>query len=244
MLTKVRGIVLHHIKFKENSAIVHMYTDLHGRQSYLINNVRGEKGQNHANILQPLFFLEMEVYHKPYREMHRIKEFNQYITFRNLPYDLNKSTQAMFIAEVLYRSLKEEEPNPELFEFLLHSIQWLDTSEKYFSLFHLMFLVQLTKYLGFYPENNYSLNSGYFDLRNGQFTGNDQIHPDLINREVSLNFHHLLKRSFSNLQSLKIAHLARTQLTDSLLDYYRFHVQGFGKLKSLAVLKEIYGQIG
>ena len=241
MLTRIRGIVLHHIKYKENSAIVNMYTDLHGRQSYLINCVRGKKGQNHANLLQPLFFLEMEVYHRPYREMHRIKEFNQYITFRNLPFDLNRSTQAMFIAEVLYRSLKEEEPNPELFEFLLHSIQWLDTSEKYFSLFHLLFLVQLTKYLGFYPENNYSSRIGYFDLRNGQFTGNEQIHPDILNREVSLYFHQLLKKSFSNLQSLKIEHTVRAQLTDSLLDYYRFHIQSFGKLRSLAVLKEIFG---
>ncbi len=65
MLIKVRGIVLHHIKYKESSAIVHMYTDLHGRQSYIINNVRGKKGQHRANMLQPLFFLEMEVYHKP-----------------------------------------------------------------------------------------------------------------------------------------------------------------------------------
>jgi DNA repair protein RecO (recombination protein O) len=241
MLKKVRGVVLHHIKYKEDSAIVHMYTDLHGRQTYLINGVRGKKGQNRANILQPLFFLEMEVYHKPYREMHRIKEFNQYITFRNLPFDLNKSTQAMFIAEVLSRSLKEEEPNPELFEFLLHSIQWLDTSEKYFSLFHLLFLVQLTKYLGFNPENNYSSQVSYFDLRNGQFTGNEQIHPDIINREVSLHFHHLMKKSFSNLQSLRIEHTIRAQLTDSLLDYYRFHIQDFGKLRSLAVLKEIFG---
>ena len=241
MLTKVRGIVLHHIKYKENSAIVHMYTDLHGRQSYMINCVRGKKGQNRANLLQPLFFLDLEVYHRPYREMHRIKEFNQYITFRNLPYDLNKSTQAMFIAEVLSRSLKEEEPNPELFEFLVHSIQWLDTSEKYFSFFHLLFLVQLTKYLGFYPENNYSPQTGYFDLRNGQFTGNEHMHPDLVNREVSLSFHHLLNKSFSNLQSLKIEHSIRTQLTDSLLDYYRFHIQDFGKLRSIIVLKEIFG---
>src|SRR4030066_1853086 len=115
MLIKVRGIVLHHIKYKECSSIVHMYTDLHGRQSYLINNARGKRGQHRANLLQPLFFLEMEVYHKPYRELQRIKEFNQHIPFRTLPFDLNKSTQAMLIAEVLYRSLKEEEANPELF---------------------------------------------------------------------------------------------------------------------------------
>jgi DNA repair protein RecO (recombination protein O) len=241
MLIKVRGIILHHIKYKESSAIVHMYTDLHGRQSYIINNVRGKKGQHRANLLQPLFFLELEVYHKPYRELHRIKEFNQYIPFRTLPFDLNKSTQAMFLAEVLFRSLKEEETNPELFEFLVHAIQWLDASERHYNLFHILFLVQLSKYLGFFPENNYSVRSCYFDLRNGQFTGNEQIHPDLMSRDVSLTFHQLLRKSFSNLQTLKIGHNLRVQLTDSLLDYYRLHIQDFGKLRSIGVLKEIFG---
>jgi len=219
-----------------------MYTDLYGRQAYIINNVRGKKGQHRTNLLQPLFFLEMEVYHKPFREIHRIKELNQYILFRNIPYDINKSTQAMFIAEVLYKSLKEEEANPELFEFLVHSIQWFDTSEEHYSLFHILFMVQLAKYLGFFPENNWSENSFYFDLRNGQFTGAEQIHPYILNREISSILHKLLKKSFSNIGSLKIDHNLRSQLTDSLLDYYRFHIQDFGKLKSISVLKEIYGQ--
>jgi DNA repair protein RecO (recombination protein O) len=241
MLIKVRGLVLHHIKYKESSAIIHMYTDLHGRQSYIINNVRGKKGQHRSNLLQPLFFLELEVYHKPSREMHRIKEFSQYIPFRNIPFDINKSTQAMFLTEVLYRSLKEEEANQDLFDFLVHSIQWLDTFEEPQSLFHILFMIQLTKYLGFYPENNYSDHSCYFDLRNGQYTGAEQIHPYIINKEVSAELHKLLKRSFSNLGSFKIDHDLRRQLTDSLLDYYRFHVQDFGKLRSIDILKEIYG---
>jgi DNA repair protein RecO (recombination protein O) len=242
MLVKVRGIVLHHIKYKESSAIVHMYTDLYGRQSYIINNVRGKKGQHRSNLLQPLFFLEMEVYHKPSREIHRIKEFIQYIPFRNIPFDINRSTQAMFIAEVLYKSLREEESNRELFEFLVNSIQWFDTSEEHYSLFHILFMVQLSKYLGFFPENNYSANNCYFDVRNGQYTGVEQIHPYILNKEVSAELHKLLKRSFSNIGSFKIGYNLRGQLTDSLLDYYRFHIQDFGKMKSIGIFKEIYGQ--
>lgn len=240
MLIKVRGIILHHIKYKENSAIVHMYTDMHGRQSYLINNVRGRKGQHRGNLLQPLFFLDMEVYHRPSREMQRIKEFNQYMSYRTLPFDMNKSTQAMFIAEVLYKSLKEEEANPELFEFLVNSIQWLDTSEKNNNLFHILFLVQLTKYLGFFPENNYSDLSCYFDLRSGQFTVSEQIHPDVMSKDVSIIFHQILKKSFSNLHTMKIDHELKVGLTDSILDYYRLHVEDFGKLRSIGILKEIF----
>lgn len=241
MLVKVRGIVLHHIKYKESSAIIHMYTDLYGRQTYLINNVRGKKGQHRSNLLQPLFFLEMEVYHKPFREIHRIKEFNQFIPFRNIPYDINKSSQAIFIAEVLYKSIKEEEANPELFEFLVNSVQWFDTTEEQQSLFHILFMIQLTKYLGFFPENNYSLDRLFFDLRNGQFTATEQIHPYILNKQVSQLIHKLLKKSFSNLASMKVNHKLKGQLTDSLLDFYKFHIQDFGKLRSISILKEIFG---
>lgn len=241
MLTKVRGIVLHHIKYKESSAIVHMYTDVYGRQAYIINNIMGKKGGHRSNLLQPLFLLELEVYYKQMSELHRVKEFCHYIPLRTVPYDLNKSTQALFIAEILYRSLREEEPDPGLFNFLIHSIQWLDTAEKNYSGFHLLFLIQLTKYLGFYPNNNYSSTNVLFDLRNGQFTGVEHIHTDIMGEDVSKAFHGALEKSYSDLTGFRIEQQIKQRLVDSLLDYYRLHIHGFGTVKSLAVLKEIFG---
>jgi len=240
MLTKVRGIVLHHIKYKESSAIVHMYTDLYGRQAYIISNIMGKKGRHRSNLLQPLFILEVEVYHKPERELHRVREIHHCIPFRTIPYDMKKNTQALFIAEILYRSLKEEEPDPKLFDFLVHAIQWLDTTEKNYSSFHLLFLVQLTKYLGFYPDNNYSLTNQLFDLRNGQFTGIENIHTNIMGGDESKTFHRILKKTFSDLSDFRIEHHVKQQIVNSLLDYYRLHVHGFGIVKSLSVLREIF----
>ena len=241
MLTKIRGIVLHHIKYKESSAIVHMYTDLYGRQAFIINNVMGKRGGHRSNLLQPLFVLEMEVYYKPERELHRVRVVCHIIPFRTIPYDIKKSAQAMFIAEILFRSLREEEPDPKLFDFLVHSIQWLDTSEKNYASFHLFFLVQLTKYLGFYPDNNYSATNKLFDLRNGQFTGIENIHTDIMGEDESKAFHGILKKTFSDLSDMRIEYPVKQHLIDSLLDYYRLHIHGFGIAKSAGVLKEIFG---
>jgi len=241
MLTKVQGIVLHYIKHRESSAIVHMYTDLYGRQTYIISNIMGKKGGHRSNLLQPLFILELEVYYKPGRELHRVREIHRSIPFRTIPYDLKKSTQVLFIAEVLYRSLKEEEPDPGLFEFLVHTLQWLDTTGRNFAAFHLLFLVHLSKYLGFYPDNNYSSTNKLFDLRNGQFTGIENIHSDFMGEKESKAFHGLLKRNFSNLPGFRIEQPVKNQLTDSLLNYYSLHIHGFGIVKSLPVLREIFG---
>jgi DNA repair protein RecO (recombination protein O) len=240
MLTKIKGIVLHHIKYKESSAIVHMYTDRYGRQAYIISNIMGKKGGHRSNLLQPLFILEVEVYHKPERELHRVREIHHCIPFRTIPYDMKKSAQALFIAEILYRSLKEEESDPKLFDFLVHAIQWLDTTENNYSSFHLLLLVQLTKYLGFYPNDNFSSINRLFDLRNGQFTGIKNVHTDIMGSDESETLHAILKKAFSDLSDIRIEYHLKQQLITSLLDYYRLHVHGFGIIKSLPVLREIF----
>ena len=140
MIHKVRGIALHHIKFKESSAVFHIYTDLFGRQSYLVHSIKGKKSRFSSNLLQPLTLLEMEVYHKEGRDLQRLKEIRTYIPYQRIPFDPYRSSQAIFLAEVLYRSLKEEDPTPGLFDYLEHSLQILDISEKNTHNFHLLSL--------------------------------------------------------------------------------------------------------
>lgn len=240
MIHKVKGIVLHHVKYKESSAIVYMYTDLFGRQAYLVHNIRGKKSRFSGNLLQSLTFLEVEAYHKEARELQRLKEIRNYIPFRSIPYDHKKSSQVMFLGEVLYKVLREEDPNRELFDFLESSLQLLDITDEDPANFHLFFLVQLTKFLGFYPEDNYSELSPGFDMRNGQFGDGSVIHPDYFDHKSSQLLHRLLGSSFGDLFQLSVNQGTRFQFLEDLMEYYRLHVHGFGSLKSLLVLHEVY----
>jgi DNA repair protein RecO (recombination protein O) len=240
MIHKVRGIVLHHLKYKESSAIVNIYTDLFGRQAYLINSIKGKGSRFRSNLLQPLTLLEMEVYHKEGRDLQRLKEIRNHIPYRNIPFDPVKGSQAMFLAEILYRSLREEDPTPGLYEFLEHSLQLLDIAEENTLNFHLYFIVQLTKYLGFYPENNYSHEKNGFDMRNGQFANSSSLHPDFFNTECSLLLHKLTGTGFNEDIELSINQNIRAQFLEFMMDYYRLHIDGFGKIRSLSVLREIF----
>ena len=240
MIHKVRGIVLHHVKYGESSAIINIYTDLFGRQAYLVNSIKGKGSRYRSNLLQPLTLLEMEVYHKEGRELQRLKEIRNYIPYRSIPFNPYKSSQAMFLAEVLYRSVREEDPTPGLFEFLEHSLQILDISEEYILNFHLFFLVQLTKYLGFYPQNNFNQQNCGFDMRNGQFSDTFTLHPDFFDSESSNLLHQLLGMTFNDGLKLSINQDVRVRFLDNMMDYFRLHVQGFGKVKSLYVLHEIF----
>ncbi len=240
MLHTLKGVVLHHIRYRESSAIVYMYTDLFGRQAYMANSIRGKKAKLRSNLLQPLSLLEMEAYHKERREMQRLKEIRNYIPYHSIPVDPYKSGQAMFIAEILYKVLREEDPNPGLFDFLEHSLQFLDLAEQHTVNFHLLFLVQLTRFLGFYPDNQYSDNRNLFDMRNGQFKEAIDLHPDFFDQPSSTVLNILLKTNFEGLNKLKISHEERIKFLDSLMNFYRLHVSGFGKVRSLSVLNEIF----
>ena len=240
MIHKVKGVVLHHVKYKESSAIVYTYTDLLGRQAYLVNSIRGKKSKFSGNLLQSLTFLEIEAYHKEGRELQRLRDMHNYIPFRSIPYDIQKSSQVLFLAEVLYKTLKEEDPDPGLFEFLENSIQWLDVSDRDLENFHLLFLVQLTKYLGFYPENNFNQKNCGFDMRNGQFADSLSLHPDFFDSDSSNLLHQLLGSTFSDSLELSVNQDVRIRFLKYMMDYYRLQVQGFGTVKSLSVLQEIF----
>lgn len=241
MIHKVRGIALHHIKFRESSAVFHIYTDLFGRQSYLVHGIRGKKSSFSSNLLQPLTLLEMEVYHKEGRDLQRLKEIRNHIPYQRIPFDPYRGSQAIFLAEVLYRALKEEDPTPGLFDFLEHSLQVLDISEKKNTHnFHLLFLVQLTKYLGFYPRDNFDSEKNGFDMRNGQFADSFSLHPDFFDTETSILLHRLLGSTFGEISQLSINQDNRNKFLGYMMEYYNLHLEGFGKIKSLSVLHEVF----
>ena len=134
MLSQTKGILLHNVKYGENSIIATIYTEKFGRQAYIVNSAKGKKAKNKASMLQPLYLLDMVVYQKQSREVQRIKEFKTYETFHSIPFNIKKSTQVIFIAEILYKLLREEESSPELFHFCENAIKYLDLFETYFPL--------------------------------------------------------------------------------------------------------------
>lgn len=240
MIQKVKGILLHHVKYRESSAIIHIYTDIYGRQSYLVNSIRGKKSRFPGNLLQPLSLLEIEAYHKEGRELQKLKEIRNYHPYRSIPFEVHKSSQSLFLAEILYKVLREEEPNPPLFGFLVSSLELLDISDTGMSNFHLLFLLRLTKYLGFYPHMDNSEKNTLFDMRNGHFSNGPDGHPYYFDRESSGLLISLFDIGFGELSGLTVKQADRFHFLENIIDYYTLHMEGFGRVKSLNVLNEIY----
>jgi len=240
MLQKTQGIVLNHLKYGDTSLISTIYTSTHGRKTFLVQGVYKRKSRFHPSFFQPLSLLDLEIYIQPKRELQRIKEVSIDHPFQHIPFDTTKSTIALFLSEILYKTLKEEEPNPQLFDYLYHALQFLDINTDGSANFHLVFLINLTRYLGFYPINNYSEINCLFDSLNGKFSPYLTSLQSESDRLTSLWIHRLLETSFEKLNSLTMNHQTRNNLLLLLIEFFNLHLGGLGGIKSHSVLQSVF----
>lgn len=238
MISKCKGIVFRAIKYDDKKLIVKIYTDKHGLQSFFVSIGKTPKSKIKSGLLQPLTQLELEVSSRVNKSFARIKDLRCNYQYGDLTLNIYKNCIGLFLNEVLYVTVKEEEPNENLFEFISASLQWLDHSTEHITNFHLYFLIELSKHLGFYPQNNYTTEHPYFDLYEGAFVESIPMHASYLNNDSSILLSDLLMVDLKNIRYYNISKVERDDLLINLLQFYRLHVAGLHELKSLQVLKE------
>lgn len=239
MLEKTRGIILHTVKYGDSSLIVTVYTEKFGRQAFLIHAVRSTRSKTKAGILQPLFIVDLEVYEKMTREVQRIREVRIAHTYSSIPFDIIKTTQVLFLSEVLFRILQEEESNPSLFHFLEGTLLFFDMMGKEKSLFYIWFLVHLTSYLGIVPDIQGN-QDGWLDMQKGTIVPFEPLHSPYMDRIITLKLKQLLQTQLQDLGGFNLAREERQILVKNLLEYYHLHFNTLVNLKSFEILKEVF----
>ncbi len=241
MLHSTQGIVLHGFKYSDTSLIVRILTRQMGLQAYLIPGIRKSKSRLKANIFQPFHLVEMVVYHKERSGLQRIKEIR---LTQNLPYlsaDIRKTSLAIFLSEVLLNAFKHQEPQADAFDFIANSIVELDAAEKNISLFHIRFLIQLSRFLGFSPGENYSATNQYFNLREGIYQATRDIGGYSLEKDPSYYLYQIsLKKPTKDDEIINIPQSVKKTLLPRLIDYYRLHLEGFREIKSYPILDAVF----
>lgn len=239
MQVTTQAIILTSLKYGDTSLIVKAFTASDGLKSYLLKGVlSSKKGKLKSAYFQPLTQLEIVADHRNKGTLESIREAKVSYPYLTLHNDMAKNAMTLFLAEMLGLSIREEERNQGLFEFLVASLQWLDTHAE-ISNFHCSFLIRLTKYLGFYPDTS-AMHSSCFDLMEGEFTDTPSLHPVLTGENLGY-FKSFLGIHFDAIQTIKMNKTNRQELLQSLVLYFELHLQGFRKPKSLAVLNEVFG---
>lgn len=238
MQVTTKAIVLTSLKYGDTSLIVKAFTQTDGLKSYLLKGVlTSKKGKLKAAYFLPLTQLEITANHKNKGTLETIREVKITYHYKTLHTDVVKNSLVLFLAEMLSNSIQEEQQDANLYMYLEKSLQWLDSNAEITN-FHLLFLINLTKYLGFYPERPRG-DSEYFDLQEGQFISSPSLNPLIENRHTDC-FKSLLGINFDTLKKIKITKGNRESLLKSVILYFELHLHGFRKPKSLAVLNAVF----
>jgi DNA repair protein RecO (recombination protein O) len=242
---KTKGIVLRTVKYGETSVIATVYTELFGIQSYIVKGVRqsSKQGTTKANYFQPAAMLQMEVYHNELKNLQFIKEYQWSYLFEHIFFNVVKNAAAMYIIELLQHTLKQPEANPELFHLIEDTLRQLDKgNETLTANLPLFFTLHLATELGFQLQGEYRKGTPVLDLREGSFVAGIPFHLHYISDELAETTSRINAINFYNdLENLHLNRHVRRELLEVLKLYLALHVEGFGDLKSLNVLKEVLG---
>jgi DNA repair protein RecO (recombination protein O) len=238
MLGKAKAIVLSNLKYKDNDLIIKCYTNQRGVVTYLQKGaLKMRKGKSNAVYYQPLMLLEIVENYQPTRSLQYLKEFKCYFPYRSLHTNIYKASLAVFLSEILANVLQEEEANEGLFEFLEAAFQFLDGQQQ-FANFHLIFLLRLSKYLGFYPEKE-ATKKHYFNMESGLFEDQKTSIYSLEGTDKDLLVQ-LLNSDFERVANIQLNAAQRSNFLKELLLYFELHLGTFRKPRSLQVFNEVF----
>lgn len=222
MLHKTRGIVFRFTRYSDSSIIVTIFTELFGLQTYIVNGVRSKSAKSRMALYQPLTLLDLVVYYKENAAIKRIKEIKCLYQYQSFATDIRKASIALFMGEVVNKTVKDESHAQEIFEFLLHAFIQLDQQETAFENFHLIFLIKLSRYLGF-----------------GAHQAEEILGGRMLDREEEEILKSLTGADFTD--ELVITNAQRRNLLEAIIRFYADHLDSLGEIKSIQVLREVMG---
>ena len=240
MVETLTGIVLRTIKYSDNLMIADMYTRERGRASFLVPVSRGKRTKVRSVMFQPLSMLTFTANAGRGKSLPRLSEVQPYVIYDTVPYDVAKSAVAIYIAEYLVAVLREEGENEALFAYLDYALCFFDGMRAPCADFHIVFLLQLTRFLGIYPNVEGAAGNRYFDLQAGTLVGESPLHSHYLTPEDTRNFIGMLRIDFDSMHGLSLNRKARGEYLALIQNYYSLHVPDFPDIKSSDVLRELF----
>ena len=240
MIENFDGIVLRTLKYSDSLIIVDAYTRQHGRASFLAPASRSKKSKVRSVLFQPLSMLSFTASCRRGRQLSRINDVQPYSMYSSIPFNIVKSSIALYIAEMLTYSLREEEGDETLFAFLNRSFMLFDNLENGYADFHIIFLSQLLRYIGIYPNIEEFVPGAYIDMLQGGVSDEQPLHAHFLMPDKSHFFVQLLSMGYEDMHSLSLNRELRGEFLAILTEYYRLHIPDFPKPKSLDILKELF----
>ena len=240
MVEKTRAIVLNSVKYGESQIVVDLFTESHGRLSFLVRIPKSKTGKFKRQYFQPLVLLCVEFDYRQRLQLQKLKDVSFDVPLGSIPCEPVKIALALFLAEFLSYATRCEQDNSSLFVFLYNSILWLDGACGPIANYHIVFMIHLSLFLGFAPNIEVGDDDVYFDLLEGCFVPVVPSHRHFLSPSDSKNLKTLFRLRYETMNLYPMSRMERNHCVEVILEYYRLHIPGFPEIKSLPVLRELF----
>ena len=238
-----RGIVLRTVKYRDAELIVDFFTLSHGRLSFVTHvSHSSRKSSQGASFWRPLNLLEFEA-ELPVptaRRLPRPKDVRVYENYADIPYHPVKSTLALFLSEFLSNVLRDTQSDATLYNYIEYSLRWLDAASHHLANFHLVFMIQLTRFVGIYPNLADCAPLRFFDLVQGTYCDGQPPHSSFLSPEEAQFLPMLSRMNYANMHLFRFSRQQRWRCLEVINNYYSVHFPQFPQLRSLSVLREVF----
>lgn len=240
MLLKTNGIVLNTIDYNDKYMLSSIYTETLGKVTYMIPKSKSRRARIHRSLFAPLTILDLEADHLPSREIQRIREAHNLYPLFSIPSNIVKTSILFFLSEFLSKVLKETDDYKSIYNYISYSIRVLEEIDKGLANYHIVFILRLTHFLGFFPNFENYKQGDIFDMLNGVFVSQQTMHRYFINSNESEMLANLGRINYDNMARFSFSRQDRLNIINKMLEYYRLHLQDFSELKSLDILHELF----
>lgn len=240
MQMKTNAVVLHELRYGDSQLVVDMFTETMGRMSFICRVPKGRRGGVQARLLQPMNIIAVDFDYRQKANLQHPRNVQIAVPYQSIPFEPYKIGICLFLSEFLYHATRGEQENRPLYRYVVESLQWLDLAADNYANFHLVFMMRLSRFLGFFPNLEDYEQGCVFDMRNGVFTKNPLTHPDYINPEEASRMMTLMRMNFETMRLFKMSRQDRNRCVELIINFYRLHIPNFPELKSIDVLKSLY----
>ena len=237
MVETTRAIVLHKTNFSESSLVVQLYSFHFGKISILVQGAKKKRAKSKIALFEPLSILNITGNFGNTDKLIRPTEISVHFPFQNIPTKIGKRMLVIFLSEILHKSLKENISEPDLFNFLERNLRFLECTENKIGYFHLSFLMQFSKYLGFFP---FYTKGKYFSITEGNFSNVVPSSGLYLQEEEKAAFEIIIHSSVETSHEVQLSTKDRHRVLSNIIEYYRVHIPGMGEIKSHEILETLF----
>lgn len=239
MLYSSHAIVLHTIKYGDNKLVVDMLTEVLGRLTFIVRIPKTQRGKLKKQFFQQLTLLSIEFDYRQNASMQHLRDVQLATAFSSITNSPTKLSIALFLSEFLTYATRNEQPNSNMFSFISNSIMFLDNVQEHYANFHIVFMLRLTRFVGFYPNTDENDTDSFFDLREATFTSMLPTHPDFLAPTDSKIIKTLMRINYQTMQLLPLSRSERNRIAEIIITYYRLHMPSFPNIRSFEILQTL-----